>query len=74
MGQLIDSVFPMLLKARQMESSGGAEDQTGGMPTPLAVRTTQVNSRSSMSSCIEDMRLQQASTKVELYGLLKKRS
>jgi hypothetical protein len=29
MGQSIDSVFPMILKARQKESSGGAEDQTG---------------------------------------------
>lgn len=29
MGQLIDSVFLMLLKARQKESSSGAEDQTG---------------------------------------------
>lgn len=29
MGQLIDSVLPMLLKARQKESSGGAEDEAG---------------------------------------------
>lgn len=45
------------------------------MPAPFAVRTTRGNSQSSMSSCIEDMRLQQALTKVELYRLLmKKRS